>query len=76
MPKDKDRIPQVGETVYLKTDSRCTPMYLDRVYQKEKVEYGFCVWTAYELVDDDLLSYDHQKEFPLEELTVYAPDGK
>lgn len=74
MPIDKDRIPQVGETVYLKADTKCTAMYLERVYEKDKTAYGFCTWTTYELIDDELMSQDHEKEYLLSELTVYAQE--
>jgi hypothetical protein len=72
MPRKKDRKPQAGETVYLKGDVRCTPMYLDRIYKRDNVEYGFCFWTAYELFDEELISKEKEQEFLLEELTVYA----
>lgn len=73
MPQDKDRIPQAGETVYLKGDTRCVAMYLERVIIKNKAEYGHCTWTAYEMFDDELLSKAHEKEFLLSDLTVYPP---
>jgi hypothetical protein len=73
MPQDKDRIPQAGETVYLRGDSRCVAMYLDRVYTKEKVEYAHCIWTEYEMFDDELLSHPREKAFLLSALTVYPP---
>lgn len=73
MPQDKDRIPQVGETVYLKGDLKCTRMYLDRVYPKDRIDYGFCIWTSYEMFDDELLSKNHEKEFLLSDLTIYPP---
>lgn len=73
MPQDKDRIPQAGETVYVKGDKRCIAMYLERVYTKDKTDYAFCTWTAYEFVDEELFSHNHEKEFLLSDLTVYAP---
>lgn len=73
MPQDKDRIPQAGETVYLRSNPRCVPMYLDRVYTKNKTEYANCTWTSYEMFDDELLSHAHEQEFLLSELTVYPP---
>lgn len=73
MPQDKDRKPQVGETVYLKEDSRCISMYLERVFKKNTVEYGVCTWTAYEMFDDALLSKEHEEEFVLSRLTIYPP---
>lgn len=73
MPQDKDRIPQAGETVYVKGDLRCVAMYLNRVITKDKVEYGHCTWTAYEMFDDELISKDNEKDFLLSELTVYPP---
>jgi hypothetical protein len=73
MTKIKDRKPLVGETVYLRGDSRCTAMYLDKAYKKDNVEYGFCIWTAYELFDDELSSQVIEKEFLLEELTIIVP---
>lgn len=76
MPQDKDRIPQAGETVYLRGDSKCVAMYLDRVFIKDKLEYGQCTWTAYEMFDDELMSHSHEKDFLLSELTVYAPGTK
>ena len=73
MPQDKDRIPQAGETVYLRGDSRCIAMYLDRVYIKDKLEYAQCSWTEYEMFDDELISKDREKDFLLSELTLYPP---
>jgi hypothetical protein len=73
MPQDKDRIPQAGETVYRKGDSKCIAMYLETVYTRNKSEYGLCTWTSHELFDDELLSHEHEKEFLLSDLTVYAP---
>lgn len=75
MPIDKDRIPQAGETVYQKGDSRCVAMYLDRVYKKGKSEYGFCTWTSYEMFDEELFSKEHEREFLLSDLTVYAQEA-
>ena len=71
MPIDKDRIPQAGETVYVKGDVRSVAMYLDRVIVINKVEYGHCSWTSYEMFNDELFSKDNQKEFPLSTLTIY-----
>jgi hypothetical protein len=73
MPQDKDRIPQAGETVYLKGDSRCVAMYLDRVYPINRIDYGFCTWTSYELFNDELMSQNNEKEFLLSDLTIYPP---
>lgn len=75
MPIDKDRIPQAGETVYQKGDPRSVAMYLERVFVKDKVQYATCSWTEYEMVDDELMGTDQEKEFLLSELTVY-PYGK
>ena len=75
MARDKKRIPQVGETVYLRGDIRCKPMYLDRVYTRDNVVYGYCHWSTYDMEDDELVTKENEKEFLLEELTVYA-DGK
>jgi hypothetical protein len=71
MPKDKDRIPQAGETVYRKDDTQCVSMYLEGVYTRDNVEYGFCVWTTYDMFDDELIEKDHEKQFLLSELSVY-----
>lgn len=76
MPQDKSRIPQAGETVYLKGDSKSTAMYLERVYTKDKTDYGLCSWSEFELFDDELLKHAHEKEFLLSDLTVYAPGTK
>jgi hypothetical protein len=73
MPQDKDRKPQVGETVYVKTDSRCISMYLERVYKKGTVEYGVCTWSTYEMFNDELIGKEHEEEFVLSRLTIYPP---
>lgn len=64
--------PQVGDTVYLRGDPKVTGMYLDRTYKKGTTEYGFCTWTAYELVDDELIGKENEKEFLLSELTLFT----
>ncbi|MFM2017897.1 MAG: hypothetical protein RL007_1553 [Bacteroidota bacterium] len=76
MPIDKKRIPQAGETVYRRGDSQCTSMYLERVVTRDNIQYAWCVWTDYELFDDELISQDREKEFLLSELTVYASEAK
>lgn len=73
MPIDKDRIPHAGETVYLKNDPKCTAMYLDRIIRKGKQSFGFCTWTEYVLVDDELLGQEREKEILFDHLTVYPP---
>jgi hypothetical protein len=73
MPQDKARIPQAGETVYLRGDTKCVAMYLDRVYIKDKTEYAQCSWTEYEMFNDELLQHSREKVFLLSELTVYPP---
>jgi hypothetical protein len=73
MPQDKARIPQAGETVYLKGDARCIAMYLERVYTKDKIQHAQCTWTEYEMFDDELISTPKEKVFLLNELTVYPP---
>jgi hypothetical protein len=76
MPIDKDRIPQVGETVYQKGDTKCVRMYLERVYKKGKREYGLCTWTSYEMFDDELVGQSREKEFPFGNLTIYPPTNE
>lgn len=73
MALDKKRIPQAGETVYLKSDPSGNSMYLESVFHEEMVTYGRCCWTEYEMFDDELLEHDHEKVFLLSELTVYPP---
>jgi hypothetical protein len=46
-------------------------MYLEGVYTRDNVEYGFCVWTTYDMFDDELIEKDHEKQFLLSELSVY-----
>lgn len=75
MPIDKDRIPQAGETVYLKGDKKCVAMYLERVYRKGKREVAFCTWTEYEMFNDELFSHAREKEIYLEKLTVFAQEA-
>jgi len=74
MTKIQDRKPWVGETVYLRGDSKCTAMYLDKIHKRDNVEYGFCIWTVYELFDDELSSQVIEKEFLLAELTIIVPE--
>lgn len=64
--------PQVGDTVYLRGDLKCTPMYLERTYKKGTTEYGLCTWTVYELFDDELIGKEMEQEFLLSQLTLFT----
>lgn len=64
--------PQATDTVYLRGDAKCTAMYLDRTFKKGTTEYGVCIWTVYEMFDDELIGTENEKEFLLSELTLFT----
>lgn len=67
--------PQGGDNVYHCDDVKRTAMYLERTYVKDRVTYGTCSWTVYEMFDDELMGTEMQKDFLLSELKliVYSP---
>ena len=76
MPVDKKRIPHAGETVYIKNDPKCIAMYLDQIFTRNNVNHARCLWTEYEMLDDELIGTEKEKEFLLSDLTVYPPVTK
>jgi hypothetical protein len=63
--------PQGGDTVFLRGDEKRIAMYLERTYIKDRVEYGTCSWTVYEMFDDELIGKEQEKDFLLSELTLF-----
>ncbi len=64
-------IPQGGDTVFLRGETKRTAMYLERTYTKDRVKYGTCSWKVYEMFDDELIEREVQQDFLLSELTMF-----
>ncbi len=64
-------IPQGGDTVFLRGETKRMAMYLERTYTKDRVKYGTCSWKVYEMFDDELIEQEKQQEFLLSELTLF-----
>ncbi len=63
--------PQGGDRVFLRNDAKRIAMYLERTYIKDKLEYGTCSWTVYEIFDDELIGKEMQQDFLVSELTLF-----
>ena len=53
----KTRKLKEGDTVYLAGDEKSPAMVLHKINAREKIEYGFCVWSTSKLAPNKELMF-------------------